>query len=197
MTYLYEIVHNILITSYSIPDNTKGITYEILAKFISSNTSVRKGGLGYTSSGGVNSFINKLFPEKPKYCSLLKYVLSTLQLKECSSCREIYSYAHFRSNISKPDDLAHYCKDCERDVQRAIAPARQAKRRARVLQAIPKWADILKIREIYKLCPKGYHVDHIVPLVSNVVCGLHCESNLQYLTAEENMQKSNKFIIVI
>ena len=71
----------------------------------------------------------------------------------------------------------------------------KAKRRALLKQALPKFADLKKIREIYKDCPKGFHVDHIIPLNSKLVCGLHVEWNLQYLPAKDNLSKSNKLII--
>jgi len=71
----------------------------------------------------------------------------------------------------------------------------KAKRRALLKQALPKFADLKKIREIYKDCPKGFHVDHIVPLQGKNVCGLHVEWNLQYLTPYDNLVKSNKLII--
>ena len=70
-----------------------------------------------------------------------------------------------------------------------------AKRRAAKLKATPKFANLNKIKEIYKNCPKGYHVDHIIPLQGNNVCGLHVEWNLQYLTPSANLSKSNKLII--
>ena len=38
-----------------------------------------------------------------------------------------------------------------------------------------------------------HHVDHIVPLVHELVCGLHCEANLQVLTAQQNLEKNNSF----
>jgi hypothetical protein len=58
---------------------------------------------------------------------------------------------------------------------------------------IPPWANNEKIMEIYANRPAGYHVDHIVPLQGEIVCGLHVENNLQYLPARENMSKQNHF----
>jgi hypothetical protein len=75
-----------------------------------------------------------------------------------------------------------------------IQNAINAKRYASKLKATPKFANLKKIKEIYKNCPKGYHVDHIVPLQGKDVCGLHVEWNLQYLTPSENSSKSNRFV---
>ncbi len=75
-----------------------------------------------------------------------------------------------------------------------------AKRRAAVRKATPAWSDENKIKWIYRHasllnCWPGekIHVDHIVPLTSDVVCGLHCEDNLQLLGLSENSSKGNYY----
>lgn len=72
-------------------------------------------------------------------------------------------------------------------------------RRARKLMATPKWADLDAIRSIYEeaeLRSKEngvkYHVDHIVPLISDEVCGLHVPENLRIMVGVENIRKGNR-----
>jgi len=69
---------------------------------------------------------------------------------------------------------------------------RQA-RKKRVRQATPKWADLQAIIEFYKNCPKGHHVDHIIPIHGKIVSGLHVITNLQYLKAKDNLKKGNRY----
>lgn len=96
----------------------------------------------------------------------------------------------------------------ERDLSRAreyyrtnpdINRRNQARRRARILQATPAWADFDKINAIYlkaaQLTRKTgitRHVDHHYPLVSKLMCGLHVETNLRILTGTENQRKKNR-----
>jgi hypothetical protein len=49
-------------------------------------------------------------------------------------------------------------------------------------------ADMELLRLIYLYCPKGFHVDHIIPLSKG---GVHHPNNLQYLPALINAQKHN------
>ena len=61
---------------------------------------------------------------------------------------------------------------------------------------MPAWANKERIAEIYKEArEKGLTVDHIVPLNNKLVCGLHCEDNMQLLTLEENVKKNNSFSV--
>jgi hypothetical protein len=78
-------------------------------------------------------------------------------------------------------------------------------RRARKLKATPSWLnkdDRKKIAEICNLRDQleletglKHHVDHIVPLQGEDVCGLHVPWNLRVITAEENCSKKNKLIV--
>lgn len=71
----------------------------------------------------------------------------------------------------------------------------KVRRRLIETQATPAWADMDAIRAWYTFASvtPGVHVDHIVPLNSPIVCGLHCEFNLQLLPARENMSKGNRW----
>lgn len=62
--------------------------------------------------------------------------------------------------------------------------------------ATPPWLNDIQLAEmkrIYLGAPEGYHVDHIVPLKSPLVCGLHVPWNLQVIPEGENLLKSNKY----
>jgi len=74
-------------------------------------------------------------------------------------------------------------------------------RRARRKNATPLWADEERIKHIYAHCHWlnktfgcNMHVDHVIPLSGKNVCGLHVHTNLQIISAEENMKKSNSFL---
>lgn len=76
-----------------------------------------------------------------------------------------------------------------------------AKRRKLVSLHTPSWADKTRMLEIYKECANittktgiKHHVDHIIPLSSDLVCGLHWEENLQIIDFLSNIRKSNKLL---
>ena len=77
--------------------------------------------------------------------------------------------------------------------------AANAKRHAETMKARPKWANLKAIEDFYvrsaawsKLSGEPHHVDHIVPISSDIVCGLHCEANLRIIPAFENVSKGNR-----
>lgn len=77
-------------------------------------------------------------------------------------------------------------------------------RRRKHRQATPPWltrAQKSEMRELYKIAitmtkttGEKYVVDHIVPLRSELVCGLHVPWNLRVITQEENLKKSNQLV---
>lgn len=73
-------------------------------------------------------------------------------------------------------------------------------RRKRAIEgATPAWSDRNKVLEIYEQARKvseltgiQHHVDHVVPLNSKKVCGLHNEFNLRVIPAIDNLKKHNR-----
>lgn len=80
------------------------------------------------------------------------------------------------------------------------ATASVGRRRALKLNATPRWADEFLIEEAYalaalrtKMTGVEWHVDHLVPLQSPKVCGLHVHNNLCITLKEENQLKGNRY----
>ena len=123
----------------------------------------------------------------------------------CSGCNSAYQAVYRRENkeriaawwAANPDKKIAYSRSWDK----ANASKRneiRANYQAARLRATPKWADRSVMREIYteakRLTKAGepHHVDHIVPLDSPLVCGLHCPANLAPVRARENQSKGNR-----
>ena len=66
--------------------------------------------------------------------------------------------------------------------------------------ATPAWFNHGAVKALYQKAHQltlatgvKYHVDHIIPLQSDKVCGLHWHGNMQIIPAIDNIKKSNKF----
>lgn len=80
-----------------------------------------------------------------------------------------------------------------------VFAANAAKRRAKKLMATPAWANEFIMAEAYQLAALRtkilgfeWQVDHIVPLQSDIVCGLHAHTNIQVIPRSENIKKGNR-----
>ncbi len=120
------------------------------------------------------------------------YVRHSERRKELA--REAYAANKGRMNASN-----RAYRHANPEVCRAI----KAKRRAAKLQRTPKWLtreDLAEIKGIYaearrreKETGEPHHVDHVYPLQGRLVSGLHVPSNLQILSARENLTKNNNW----
>ncbi len=146
--------------------------------------------------------------------------------KQCKKCLQSLSLNLFRADARLKSGYAARCKMCHANIeqtQRALGNRIQYKydpvkgleyarrwreanrdkdrekanrRRCYLKQATPAWADVEKIKEIYKQAAQlNQSVDHIIPLSSKYVCGLNVHNNLQIIPLTENLHKSNKFVM--
>jgi len=120
--------------------------------------------------------------------------------KETSRAYSKKYYLENKENSSKYAK-ANYQKNREKRIAQAQDWAKNnhskrtsifANYKATKLKATPAWFERKQIEKVYKEARKyGFHVDHIVPLQSKTVCGLHCWHNLQLLNASINCSKGN------
>ncbi len=170
------------------------------------------------SENSLEQSLRRYFKNRCKKDSRTKwsiFLLGSIGQCKCLKCGVIKPYADFSLCKGRHNDINNLCKECDkyksslyrethlqdcRDKcklhylnNKADYLARNAHRKAYKLKATPIWANLEHIKDIYRRCPVGYHVDHIIPLQGELVSGLHVENNLQYLTAIDNLKKHNKF----
>jgi hypothetical protein len=126
---------------------------------------------------------------------------------DCKKCQ-----AEFRKNIYKlkkaemnEKSKHYYDKNKEkhnekskqwRQKNKGVVRYHQRKYKYLKRRAIPSWFEHEKvlIEKVYEMAGVlGMQVDHIVPINSKLVCGLHCWHNLQLLAPSENRSKSNSY----
>lgn len=110
-----------------------------------------------------------------------------------------------RRKVTRKPDLYRAIKREGVKRYRANWPERIAhfeqRRRASKLRAQPKWANEAEIQALFTLAKHmrganghAFHVDHIIPLQHELVCGLHVANNLRIVCATDNLSKHNKFV---
>lgn len=132
----------------------------------------------------------------PSSRNVLNHILDSYDKKYCKHCDKVLDKELYNKNSNKLDGLQDKCKYCRYayykdnpEIQRNIVNERRS-RTSTPLSAIYRE----ELQKIYRNCPVGNQVDHIIPLLHYEVCGLHVPWNLQYLPVAENASKSNKFI---
>lgn len=125
-------------------------------------------------------------------CDMCEFTLKVSKQRFCRVCKSTSDKGDFV--------ISTKCKTCYgREYSKKNKGKRSANtssRRATKIKAEPPWLSEehkLEIERIYKRCKAGYHVDHIVPLKSKLVCGLHVPWNLQHLKKDLNLSKGNRW----
>lgn len=129
-------------------------------------------------------------------------------MKWCSACMTYQPLPDFNRSSTRSGGLDTRCRSCSKArmrawhaanpaKQRALNAARQSARRAAAGKRVP-WYDSLAVKEVYseadarRRAGEDVQVDHLVPLRSKLVCGLHVQGNLVVVPRGSNQAKGNR-----
>lgn len=135
----------------------------------------------------------------------------------CKTCRDVYVKAWQENNRPRRREIANAWGKRNYDPEKKAAGfsrwyaeakdngayarmvVRGSARRAIDKRAMPAWSNQFFMAEIYDLAHRRtkvtgflWHADHVVPLKSDLVCGLHVEHNLACIPAFINRSKKNR-----
>lgn len=127
-----------------------------------------------------------------KACARIRHIAwRKLHIKQTNEQAKLRSKLHREENRIRKMEWRH--------INPEKATAMIARRRSKKIKATPKWVNDFFIKEIYHLAAIRtrmlgfkWHVDHVVPLQSKSVCGLHVHNNLQVIPASQNQSKGNR-----
>ena len=123
--------------------------------------------------------------------------------KVCSGCKKPKPLSSFSKNKRSKDGLRTDCMDCAKiylkEYYQNNKERLDLKNRDYVEKNREKVSDLERIKTIYTACQKvtemtkkEHHVDHIIPLKGENICGLHVWWNLRIVPAKINLSKGNR-----
>ncbi len=170
--------------------------------------------------GGFNRYIStgqcpvckKQRDKKYRVANLDKYAQYSQSWRKNNPDKATQLYNSWRNNnLDKSRQIykRHYESNSNKIIQRnkqwhKLNPDKAAmnaeRRYINLKEAMPKWVNQKDIKIIYikrnylnTIWGTHFEVDHIIPITSKTVCGLHTEANLQLLDASLNGSKLNTY----